>query len=84
MAIHALHRIYQTIKIEYATENGNNNIECMIREVAIYQARTLISAKYLSPSSLVNIFKTIDVRFWSDVRPPLTAYALYGCPLNSI
>ena len=82
MALHALHRIYQIIKIEYATENGNNNIECMTREVAIHKVRTLKSAKYLSPSSLVRIFKTIDVRFWSDAPPPLTAYALYGCPLN--
>ena len=45
-----LYRIYQIIKVEYATENDNNNIECMTREVAIHKIRTLKSAKYLSPS----------------------------------
>ena len=63
MVLHALHRIYQIIEIEYATENANNNIENMTREVAIHKVLMLKSAKYLSPSSLVRIFKIIDVRF---------------------
>ena len=33
-------RIYQIIKIEYATKNGNNNIECMTQQVAIHKVHS--------------------------------------------
>ena len=37
------------IKVEFATENDNNYIECMTQEEAINKVRTLKLAKYLNP-----------------------------------